>query len=53
MLELARLLLDFVFVLYFKSLGEKSLSKTVTADYISGPLLTGRSEVHNELSVLL
>jgi len=52
-LELAGLLLDLVFVLYLQGLGEESLSKTVTTNYIGGALLACRREVDDEVSVLL
>ena len=51
--EFACLLFDLVFVLDLQGLREESLCKAVTPNHISSALLTRRSEVDNELPVLL
>src|SRR5207237_7734350 len=50
-LELARLLFDFVLVLQLQGLGEETLCKTVTPNDILSTLLPGGSKVDDELAV--
>jgi len=52
-LELASLLLDFVFVLYFQGLREQSFCKPMTSYDIGSTLLTCLGEIDDELAMLL
>ena len=52
-LELAGLLLDFIFILHLQGLRKQPLRKPVPPNHVRGALPACRSEIDNKLAVML
>src|SRR5581483_6487760 len=50
-LELARLLLDFLFIHHSETFGEQALRQAMPPDHVGSPLPPPRRELHNQLAV--